>query len=402
MKIKYFYTAIALCLISFLTIAAINNQKSGEPEKTNRDVIKFSHTVHKDAADCATCHTGAAESISLKTRLLPEKTACATCHDVDDQKNCNQCHYEDKFEPLIQKSSELIFNHKFHLTDQKLACETCHKGLSEVAYSFESALAKPSMTLCADCHNGKSVAVNECSSCHISTVSLIPQDHKEVSFLRAHKFNALKENSQCQTCHDNTFCESCHASTTMIDEKNSARDFYTPYSPHKFTDNTKQQNITRVHDLNYQFTHGIDLKSKTSECQTCHQVETFCASCHASKSADFALEGTTPISHKLPNFVTIGVGTGGGQHAILAKRDIERCQSCHDVQGADATCILCHTDNDGVKGTNPKTHVANLRSNADKGDWHTDSGSVCFSCHTDANARPGGVKGVGFCGYCHQ
>jgi len=188
----------------------------------------------------------------------------------------------------------------------------------------------------------------------------------------------------------------------MISENNTARDFYTPYSPHKFIDNTKQQNISRVHDLNYRFTHGIDLKGKTSECQTCHQTETFCAQCHDSGSQDFALEGNVPSSHKTLNFVTIGVGTGGGQHAILARRDIERCASCHDVQGADQNCILCHVDNDGIKGTNPKTHARSFRSDTENGDWHSDRGSVCYSCHTDANARPDGIKGVGFCGYCHN
>ena len=82
----------------------------------------------------------------------------------------------------------------------------------------------------------------------------------------------------------------------MITENNSARNFVTPYSPYKFIDNTKQQNITRVHDLNYRYSHGIDLKGKTSECQTCHQTETFYAECHDSKKVDFALEGNVPVS----------------------------------------------------------------------------------------------------------
>ena len=388
-------------IVFILTIAAINSGNSDEQKKTNKDIIKFSHKVHKEITDCASCHAAVTESTSLNTRLLPDKPVCATCHDVNDEKNCTQCHYAEKYEPLILKKPEMIFNHKFHLTEQKLVCENCHKGLDEVAYSFESESVLPSMSICTDCHNGKSVAVNVCESCHISTANLIPQDHKDVAFLKSHKFNATKENSKCEMCHDNSFCESCHVSTTMINEKNTSRDFYTPYLPHKFIDNTKQQNISRVHDLNYRFTHGIDLKSKTTECQTCHQIETFCVECHDSKGGDYALEGTLPVSHKQPNFVTIGVGSGGGEHAILAKRDIEQCSSCHDVQGADANCILCHTDNDGVKGTNPKTHAAGFM-NKEQGDWHTDRGSVCYSCHTDANAHPGGVRGVGFCGYCHQ
>jgi hypothetical protein len=99
--------------------------------------------------------------------------------------------------------------------------------------------------------------------------------------------------------------------------------------------------------------------------------------------------------------VTLSVGSGGGDHATLAKRDIESCASCHDAEGADPVCITCHFDNDGIKGTNPKTHKKGAMSDLGYGDWHTDQGSVCYSCHADANARPSGVSGTQFCGYCH-
>lgn len=400
MKIKYFYLGLALSIIIFLTIAAIN--EGSKPEKTNKDIIKFSHSVHKEITDCASCHTNVVESTSLNDRLLPDKSVCATCHDVEDTDKCNTCHYDDVNEKLIQKKSDLIFNHKKHVTDQKMECIACHKGVDEVAYAFESPTVNPPMNNCYTCHNNQTVATNDCETCHISTANLIPKDHQEVSFLKSHKFSAAAMNAECEMCHDNNFCETCHASTTMITESNSARDFYVPYQPHKFVDDTKQQQITRVHDLNYRYTHGIDANNKISECKTCHQVETFCVECHNSSGGDFALEGTMPASHRKPNFVTIGVGTGGGQHAVMARRDIESCEACHDVQGADPSCILCHVDNDGVKGTNPKTHVVNFMRDSDEGDWHSDANSICYSCHRDANARPNGIKGVGFCGYCHN
>jgi len=399
MKIKILYAFITLSIIIFLSIAAVNER--GEPQKTNKDIIKFSHSLHKEIAECNACHTKVAESTSLKDRLLPEKEACATCHDVEDTDKCNTCHYENINEKLIQRESDLIFNHKKHVTEQKIECIACHKGLDEVDYAFQSAASIPSMNSCYKCHNNQTVATNDCEICHISTANLIPEDHQEVGFIKSHKFKVNAVNAECEMCHDNNFCETCHASTTMITESNSARDFYTPYSPHKFTDNAKQQQLSRVHDLNYRFTHGVDANNKSSECQTCHQVETFCAECHNSSGGDFALEGAMPASHKKPNFVTIGVGSGGGRHAEMAKRDIESCTACHDVQGADPSCILCHVDNDGIKGTNPKTHMNKFMRDED-GDWHSDANSVCYSCHRDANARPNGTKGVGFCGYCHN
>jgi hypothetical protein len=402
MKIKLLYGTLSLIILFLLTIAATDVNNSDEPKKTNKDVIKFSHAVHKEVTDCASCHTNVMESFSLSDRLLPEKSVCATCHDVEDTENCNYCHYEDVMEPFLIKKSELLFNHKMHASDQKMECSACHKGIEEVAYSFESASVNPPMSNCFTCHNDRTVATNNCETCHISTVNLVPVDHQQVGFLKSHKFKAASMTNNCEMCHDNTFCESCHVSTTMLTETNTATDFYTPYSPHKFVDNTKQQQITRVHDLNYRFTHGIDAKGKTANCQTCHQTETFCAECHTSTGGDYALSGMVPASHRAPNFVTIGVGTGGGQHAILARRDIERCSACHDVQGADVNCILCHVDNDGIQGTNPKTHIRGFMKSSDDGDWHNDYGSVCYSCHTDANAKPGGTKGIGFCGYCHK
>ncbi|MEJ5351746.1 MAG: cytochrome c3 family protein [Melioribacteraceae bacterium] len=399
MKIKILYALLALSLTIFLSVAAVNER--GEPKKTNKDIIKFSHSFHKEIAECTACHTNAAESTSLKDRLLPDKQTCATCHDVEDTDKCNTCHYENVNEKLIQKESDLIFNHKKHVTEQKMECIACHKGLDEVDYAFQSASSMPSMNSCYKCHNNQTVAANDCEICHISTANLIPADHQEVGFLKRHKFKVNAENAECEMCHDNNFCETCHASTTMITESNSARDFYAPYSPHKFTDNAKQQQLGRVHDLNYRFSHGIDANNKSSECQTCHQVETFCVECHNSEKNDFAMEGTMPASHRKPNFVTIGVGTGGGQHAVMARRDIESCEACHDVQGADPSCILCHVDNDGVKGTNPKTHMSNFMRD-EEGDWHSDVNSVCYTCHRDANAHPNGIKGAGFCGYCHK
>lgn len=399
MKSKNFYILVGALVLVFLAITAFTSSPSVE-QQNNKKIIKFSHQLHAEDIDCASCHAGVEEATSLDSRLLPGKENCEECHDVEDDENCDMCHYEDVYEPLVQSKSSLFFNHSFHLQNEKLECESCHKGLTEVEYSFEAAHSNPPMSNCFECHNDISTASNACELCHRNTADLIPQDHKTVSFSRDHKFAANNGDMNCEMCHSNDFCETCHVSTTALDALNTKTDFYTPYSPYKLKADLKQQQITLVHDLNYRFTHGIDARGKTNECQTCHQVETFCAECHNSNGGDFALEGFVPYSHTVANFTTIGVGTGGGEHAILARRDIESCAACHDTQGADASCILCHVDNDGIRGTNPKTHDLNYMAD-ENGDWHSDDGSVCFTCHTSATASTG-IAGVGFCGYCHQ
>ncbi len=396
MKIKYFYPGFIFLIIVVTTFAVQQNGK-------NDKIIKFSHGYHltEAGAECSDCHGAVWESESMLDRLIPTEETCGECHDVEDEEECSTCHYDNVQTLLVPTKPTLYFNHKLHMKE-KMECESCHKGLEDVNYSFESTELLPEMESCfAECHGENAIADNNCQTCHISTVALLPDNHKEVDFFDNHKFLADDPDENCGMCHNNSFCESCHVSTNAIVEINSASDFYTPYSPHSFTDNAKKQQIVRVHNLNYVYTHGIDAKGKETECLTCHQDEMFCVECHNSQTEDFALSGFVPLSHSQPGFTTIGVGSGGGEHAILAKRDIESCASCHDTEGADPSCILCHSDPDGIKGTNPKTHETNYMHDVE-GDWHTSEGSVCYDCHTDFNARPDGQAGIGFCGYCHS
>jgi len=399
MKLKYLYSLFALFIAGFLFLNVFSFQED-DAKRSNKDIIKFSHQFHKELAECEDCHKAVTQSTKLTDRLMPNHENCSECHDVEDTEQCKTCHYEDKYEPLIQNASKLLFNHKFHLEQQKMKCTDCHKNFDTIDYSSELSSPNPVMKDCYSCHNDKTAASNACESCHISTADLKPQSHRSAGFITSHKFAAREFDADCIMCHDNNTnsCQECHDATTTITEGNTPDDFYQPYAPSQSIDGAKQQRITRVHELNYRFIHGIDAKGKTAECQSCHQLETFCANCHQSDGDDFALSGIEPVSHFKSNFTTFGVGTGGGEHAVLARRDIESCISCHDVQGADPTCITCHLDNDGIKGTNAKTHPAGFMRD-EHGDWHDNQGSICFNCHTVnlSTAR----AGIGFCGYCH-
>jgi|SRR5690554_2932088 len=401
MKITYIYLTALLTALAFLFFSAFNVQASDDNLKGNNQIIKFSHSLHAELTDCASCHTAAATSTSLKDDLFPNHDNCADCHEVDNDEECNTCHYEDKYEELIQDEPELNFNHKFHIEEKGLECESCHKGIAEVDFSKSAVQPNPIMEDCYSCHNNITDASNVCESCHISNAHLLPQNHKRASFIKTHKFEARAFDANCIMCHDNVSnsCEACHEATNVITELNTPTDFYQPYSPLQYTYGPKKQQIARVHEFNYRFLHGIDAKSKSTDCQSCHQVETFCANCHQSEGGDFAMGGIKPFTHLNNNFVIPGVGSGGGDHAVLAKRDIESCISCHDVQGADPTCTaFCHLDPDGIKGNNPKTHASNFMRDT-KGDWHDSMGSICYNCHT--SQQPSSPAGLGFCGYCH-
>jgi hypothetical protein len=369
----------------------------------NSKLIKFNHKLHVVDAGikCEDCHTGAVKSALSRDNLNPKKKDCAGCHDVNDQKTCNYCHYDGVFKKLKASKTELIFSHKQHIQTEKKQCTDCHQGFDKVVFAKETAAGFPNMESCYSCHNTQK-ASNNCETCHSNLTNLFPKNHRSPNFLNEHKvvFDASNSKNNCMMCHSDNFCQVCH-SPVGFNGNNSKDGFYAPYYTKEGatkTDRAALQKLTTAHELNYRFTHGLDANQKSFECKTCHETQTFCASCH--QTGGELITGIAPSSHQVANFTTIGVNTGGGLHSLLAQKDIESCQSCHDVEGRDPACIKCHFDNDGVKGTNPKTHPPGFM-NDEKGIWHQTEGAVCYSCHTDANAKPNGISGIGFCGYCH-
>jgi len=414
MKVSKFYLFFTAGLILFLTSTAYviktqnmwsSQENAGQAGKiqNHSKVIKFDHKLHvtDNGIACKDCHTSAVKSVSAKDNLNPVHNDCASCHDVNDQKNCNTCHFEGKYKKVKPSSFELSFSHNFHVESQNQACENCHTGLDKVKYAKESAGEFPRMENCYTCHDMQK-ATNNCEACHTNLTNLTPKDHLKPNFLNEHKvvFGVSSSNNNCMMCHSDNFCQVCHSPVNYSGD-NTKENFYAPYYTKEGvtrTDRASLQKLTTVHQINYKFNHGLDANHKGFECKTCHDPVTFCSSCHMNEGDN--LTGVMPQSHLKPGFTTLGVNTGGGLHSELARKDIESCQSCHDVQGSDPTCVKCHFDNDGVKGTNPKTHEAGFMSD-EKGIWHDTPGAVCYTCHNDANARPNGIRGVGFCGYCH-
>ncbi|HEY3251711.1 MAG TPA: cytochrome c3 family protein [Ignavibacteria bacterium] len=411
MKITRLYLLLFTGLLIFLTSTAYflreTNVKMNEPGSVRYDnskLIKFNHKLHvKDVGiKCEDCHLKAVTSASSKDNLNPTKPYCATCHDVNDQKNCNFCHYDGVFKKLKATKSELNFSHKKHFTEQKQLCLDCHHDLDNVKFSKEAVLVTPKMETCYSCHDNRKASKN-CEGCHTNLTNLKPKNHLSSNFLNEHKvvYDVNSEKNNCMMCHSDNFCQACH-SPVSFQGSNTKDDFYAPYYTKENgvrTDRAALQKLSNAHgNMNYRFTHGLDARQKSFECNTCHEPPTFCASCH--QEGGDVVTGVIPSSHLQPSFTTLGVNTGGGLHSELAKKDVESCVSCHDVQGRDPVCITCHFDNDGVKGTNPKTHEQGFMSD-EKGIWHDTEGAVCFSCHTDNNAKPTGISGVGFCGYCH-
>ncbi len=400
-KHGYLLAGIILTLVVACSTPIISRTVSGKNPLPKQ--VKFSHQFHVAEAGiaCADCHGEASKSTKASDNLLAKMEACRSCHDDQMKSNCTYCHVSadtTTYTATANPVRALIFSHKQHAVDQKVSCETCHQVLDKA--DAPTGTLVPPMSTCNTCHNDVK-ATNACEKCHTDLAALRPQDHNSTDFVHEHKRLARLSDAKCGSCHTQESCVDCHNGVDVIKVDVPGKDLMSPHSPRLTAiDRGQGMVLSKVHDLNFKFTHGIAAKAKTLECQTCHDDSKFCSTCHAA-GGDVNQASFKPASHSVPGFTTVGVGSGGGEHARLARRDIESCAACHNNEGADPVCITCHTDLDGIKGTDPKTHDPGFMMDT-HGNWHSDPGAVCYMCHIDANAHPGGIKGQMFCGYCHR
>ncbi|KAA3658779.1 MAG: hypothetical protein DWQ10_10410 [Calditrichaeota bacterium] len=355
--------------------------------------INFSHKYHieEEEAECTDCHVNAEESATSSDFLLPTMETCGDCHDIEDEDECSTCHGDNKNrQHFAQAPRELVFNHSNHIASD-VECTTCHVGIEEAEEPSNDHM--PTMASCQSCHDGFAQN-NTCEACHSQLEILVPGNHLQPDWQRQHKRFVIagQHENDCQSCHSDNSCQECHSAAQIVTTSEPIQRPLMESRPMQFSRTLLTSQ--KVHDPNYVFWHALDHKAKTMDCMTCHNQQTFCNDCH-SQDQDAGFTSPMPVGHSQPEFIKIGVGSGGGTHAEQAKRDIESCVSCHDLEGNDPACLLCHMDRTPGIGNDPKTHTARFMHN-DKGNFHDNPDASCFNCHVDT-----GAAGVGFCGYCH-
>ncbi|MDH4071026.1 MAG: cytochrome c3 family protein [Ignavibacteria bacterium] len=310
-----------------------------------RPGVKFSHQFHAEAGlVCTDCHMGATTSMQSADVLWADHNACMSCHEEPLGNECGYCHLDPaNIQEVTPAERTLLFPHALH---QELECQVCHSGMEErVDFSMASL---PGMETCYTCHNNE-VATNTCETCHIDFVTLIPLDHQHSDFRRNHRETTRLGGVEqsCQTCHVETFCQECHQGVELkaFGERDLMAD---PRPKISVRDNADQMMLQSTHELNYRFFHAIDARSQKAECESCHEPQSFCAECHVG-GGNINQARFKPASHAVPGFTTFGAGSGGGLHAEAARRDIESCVSCHDVEGQDPTCLVCHAETGRVR-----------------------------------------------------
>ena len=346
------YTLFLLATIIVIVVSvAMRNPNSNIVHEgtTNSEKIKFSHTAHitERGVACSTCHSLAMTSKLSSDNLMASHENCQTCHEEQINNECAYCHTTaDEIQPIENKEREFTFSHEKHAADKNIPCETCHNGMDSVTYATEENM--PTMAMCITCHSKENVSTN-CETCHNDFVNLLPDNHRSANFRKEHKGLARigMLDVQCSVCHNETSCQDCH-SGMQLNNFGIGKDMMTEPSAKSMMQ--VLPNTMRLHqmqDVNYRFTHGIDVKSKLLDCGSCHEQQTFCVGCHQ-EGGNITQQKFKPASYNVAGFANLpGQGIGGGLHAKLAQRDLESCMSCHDAEGSDPVCAMCHTAEGG-------------------------------------------------------
>lgn len=344
--LKRRFGPFVVCLVLVVAGCAVWRQA------TQEQPLRFSHEkmLHQ-SVECADCHTQTSTSDKAG---MPVAETCLDCHEDIDKNKPPERHVATMFEngqfkaaKVTAISEEVIFSHKLHTVDKKMACAECHKGMAE-----NQGVTKDlhiSMQNCIDCH-AKTVKVDrlagmpskpaeDCATCHREIRKDVkPTTHKQ-NWTEFHGQKAKDGDqeglNQCSLCHTQDSCNSCHKTTQPKNHNNQWR----------------------------QRGHGVVASIDRDGCSTCHESDT-CTSCHKT---------TAPRSH------TGQFGDGKSKH----------CTGCH-FPVANEGCAVCHTE-----GT--PSHAKATPTPA------TMRGTDCRSCHGVAPAaKMPHVDNGNDCNYCHH
>lgn len=352
---SFIYGSMSLLVATLVVIAVVSSDPAPIIAENGR--IEFSHAKHKDAAECATCHT-AESSTDARDNLLPKAEVCASCHEASDVRN--YWHLSEDADlgtaTLPAEDRNLYFSHADHTKNGRMKCESCHGAILA-----NDGSGIPHMETCYECHNnGDKIApikkhagdematvsaTNQCEACHVSLAGMMPANHRRSNFRQFHGKLAGEGDAdrECAVCHSTNFCQECHTPTNDVPSGSKTDRFYLDSHPRaEKMDDGRLLTLQTAHNLTYRYTHGFDARAQSSRCATCHEVESFCTTCHEN-GYDANGVRVVPQSHQLAGFVSLTGGKALNRHAKLASMDLESCATCHNVDGHDAVCAPCHS-----------------------------------------------------------
>jgi hypothetical protein len=361
-------------------------------------IVKDINVVHQESrfplvgahrlADCEQCH---ADYQDLNFEVL--SVDCYSCHKTDYDNtmkpkhsdagfsiNCEECHAVTS---MVWSATN--FNHDFFpLTGgHNIECSACHgqggnfTGLSTDCYTchradFEATTDPNHVTAgfstnCVDCHtiNGWSPANFD----HNQTQFPLTGSHKTVNCSSCHTQGYTNTPMDCYSCHVNAYnastnpnhqaagistdCQTCHNTDSFV--------------PSTFNHTNTGFELTGRHvSLDCSSCHQGSTSNASPECYSCHQSDyngapehvsqnypTNCEMCHNTNSW-----GDTNFDHNTSGFPLTGA------HQTV------NCSGCHQngFAGTPTDCVSCHQSNFNST-TNPNHQAIGITTD-------------CQTCHT--------------------
>lgn len=256
-------------------------------------------------------------------------------------------------------------------------CQSCHGDMRRHTDPARRA-GLPAEASCIECHDG-ATAPQTCETCHPTGADgqllhlaahaggpggpLLPAGSHgwgmahDLAFIDAHGTAAAANSSQCELCHDEVFCQDCHAGAIRP---------------------------LRLHPPDYVRAHAIDARTMSSDCTSCHRLQSDCLACHERLGVgarDGAFGPPTSGSFHPPNWA--GAPGQPQGHATQARANLRACVSCH----SEDTCLGCHaTTEASAPGLGANPHGMGYAGSARCEQLAALNRRVCLRCHAPGAA----------------
>jgi hypothetical protein len=316
--------------------------------------IRFNHAKHlgKDiGTTCKTCHGGALKSTSVTDHLVPTGEVCDACHSTD---HSDGAHVKAGDEAMGQ-------------------CAFCHVGYKSSDGNTVPALALPraNMIFNHKVHVDRNIG---CPQCHGAVDQLELATRDQLPRMRGcfdchQKGDAASRGeakSACDTCHirggdRGTLLKTMFASGTLTPPRWLHNSEHTPdfIERHKqvaaddsrFCANCHTEDFCTdchdgrvrprsIHPADYLNMHAIEARMETQRCNSCHRDQSFCLDCHLRVGVSQSSPTNAKDSGRFhpPKEIWSDPPRKMGHHSFEAERNLNQCVSCH----TERDCVVCH------------------------------------------------------------
>jgi Cytochrome c7 and related cytochrome c len=322
----------------------------------------------------------------------------------------------------------LRFNHKFHISEQKQKCTSCHKQVTTSTSAQDTLI--PAGAVCDDCHgtdhndlakvSAGDDEMGKCGFCHvgykpgdgnrvapfkIARPNMVfnhkvhvtrnigcPQCHGAVQDLELATRDQMPRMAGCFKCHQmsdsaargdaKSACDTCHLKAQAREGGRLQTVFATgKLLPPRWLHNS-------AHTPDWIDRHKMVAANDSQFCANCHREE-FCTDCHDGRVRPRSIHPNDYIS----------------MHPIEARQAATRCTSCHREQ---SFCLTCHmrvgvsmSGPPGVRDSGRFHPPKDVWSNAPRRPGHhafeaERNLNACVSCHIERDCVVcHGGQGVG-------